>query len=200
MNEMLKLMHDRRSTRAYRPEPLQEAVIQQILEAGRFAPSGMNKQLNHFYVITDPNYLADLTALVSRKMENYRDKDFRYGAPVLVLVTNQKESTTCVQDASCAMENMMLAAFSLGVGSCWINQLRETCDVPEVRDAGGDAGGRTGPGLARRGLPRPPGEDREPGVLGPLRRGTKIFQIRGNFLGRTIVQCRVRRSQADRSP
>ena len=133
MNEMLKLMHDRRSTRAYRPEPLQEAVIQQILEAGRFAPSGMNKQLNHFYVITDPNYLADLTALVSRKMENYRDKDFRYGAPVLVLVTNQKESTTCVQDASCAMENMMLAALSLGVGSCWINQLRETCDVPEVR-------------------------------------------------------------------
>ena len=134
MNEMLKLMHDRRSTRAYRPEPLQEAVIQQILEAGRFAPSGMNKQLNHFYVITDPNYLADLTALVSRKMENYRDKDFRYGAPVLVLVTNQKESTTCVQDASCAMENMMLAAFSLGVGSCWINQLYRTREDREVQE------------------------------------------------------------------
>ena len=123
MNEMLKLMHDRRSTRAYRPEPLQEAVIQQILEAGRFAPSGMNKQLNHFYVITDPNYLADLTALVSR-----------YGAPVLVLVTNQKESTTCVQDASCAMENMMLAAFSLGVGSCWINQLYRTREDREVQE------------------------------------------------------------------
>ena len=135
MNEMLKLMHDRRSTRAYRPEPLQEAVIQQILEAGRFAPSGMNKQLNHFYVITDPNYLADLTALVSRKMENYRDKDFRYGAPVLVLVTNQKESTTCVQDASCAMENMMLAAFSLGVGSCWINQLHWLVENEAVRAA-----------------------------------------------------------------
>ena len=120
MNEMLKLMHDRRSTRAYRPEPLQEAVIQQILEAGRFAPSGMNKQLNHFYVITDPNYLADLTALVSRKMENYRDKDFRYGAPVLVLVTNQKESTTCVQDASCAMENMMLAAANLNLASVYL--------------------------------------------------------------------------------
>ena len=134
MNEMLKLMHDRRSTRAYRPEPLQEAVIQQILEAGRFAPSGMNKQLNHFYVITDPNYLADLTALVSRKMENYRDKDFRYGAPVLVLVTNQKESTTCVQDASCAMENMMLAAFSLGVGSCWINRAMELFDRPEGKE------------------------------------------------------------------
>jgi len=142
MNEMLKLMHDRRSTRAYRPEPLQEAVIQQILEAGRFAPSGMNKQLNHFYVITDPNYLADLTALVSRKMENYRDKDFRYGAPVLVLVTNQKESTTCVQDASCAMENMMLAAFSLGVGSCWINRALELFDRPEGKEL-----------LARWGLP-----------------------------------------------
>ena len=128
MNEMLKLMHDRRSTRAYRSEPLQEAVIQQILEAGRFAPSGMNKQLNHFYVITDPNYLADLTALVSRKMENYRDKDFRYGAPVLVLVTNQKESTTCVQDASCAMENMMLAAHALGLGTVWVHREREIFD------------------------------------------------------------------------
>ena len=133
MNEMLKLMHDRRSTRAYRPEPLQEAVIQQILEAGRFAPSGMNKQLNHFYVITDPNYLADLTALVSRKMEKSRDKDFRYGAPVLVLVTNQKESTTCVQDASCAMENMMLAAYSMGVGSCWLNQPFHLQDDPDLR-------------------------------------------------------------------
>ena len=121
MNEMLKLMHDRRSTRAYRPEPLQEAVIQQILEAGRFAPSGMNKQLNHFYVITDPNYLADLTALVSRKMETYRDKDFRSGAPVLVLVTNPKESR-------------MLAAVSLGVGSCWINQLDRTREDREVQE------------------------------------------------------------------
>lgn len=196
MNEMLKLMHDRRSTRAYRPEPLQEAVIQQILEAGRFAPSGMNKQLNHFYVITDPNYLADLTALVSRKMENYRDKDFRYGAPVLVLVTNQKESTTCVQDASCAMENMMLAAFSLGVGSCWINQLYRTREDREVQEKLAEIGvtpeempvAALALGWPGRGLPRPPGEDREPGVLGPLRRGTKIFQIRGNFLGRTVVQ------------
>ena len=93
-------------------------------------------------MITDPNYLADLTALVSRKMENYRDKDFRYGAPVLVLVTNQKESTTCVQDASCAMENMMLAAFSLGVGSCWINRALELFDRPEGKEL-----------LARWGLP-----------------------------------------------
>ena len=164
MNEMLKLMHDRRSTRAYRPEPLQEAVIQQILEAGRFAPSGMNKQLNHFYVITDPNYLADLTALVSRKMENYRDKDFRYGAPVLVLVTNQKESTTCVQDASCAMENMMLAAFSLGVGSCWINQLYRTREDRPL----------TSPAPGRR-----------PGTwcLGSAEAGNKNFSDQGELFG-----------------
>lgn len=196
MNEMLKLMHDRRSTRAYRPEPLQEAVIQQILEAGRFAPSGMNKQLNHFYVITDPNYLADLTALVSRKMENYRDKDFRYGAPVLVLVTNQKESTTCVQDASCAMENMMLAAFSLGVGSCWINQLYRTREDREVQEKLAEIGvtpeempvAALALGWPAVDFPAPGEKTREPGVLGPLRRGTKIFQIRGNFLGRTVVQ------------
>lgn len=190
MNEMLKLMHDRRSTRAYRPEPLQEAVIQQILEAGRFAPSGMNKQLNHFYVITDPNYLADLTALVSRKMENYRDKDFRYGAPVLVLVTNQKESTTCVQDASCAMENMMLAAFSLGVGSCWINQLYRTREDREVQEKLAEIGVTPEEmpvaALALAGPPwTSPAPGRRPGTwcLGSAEAGNKNFSDQGELFG-----------------
>lgn len=133
MNEMLTLMHNRRSTREYLPQPLEEETLQAILEAGRFAPSGMNKQLNHFYVITNPDYLSQLTGLISRKLDNYRDKDFRYGAPALVLVTNQRDSTTCYQDASCAMENMMLAAFSLGVGSCWINQIYRAREDEEVR-------------------------------------------------------------------
>lgn len=125
-----------------------------------------------------------------------------------ILVTNQKESTTCVQDASCAMENMMLAAFSLGVGSCWINQLYRTREDREVQEKLAEIGvtpeempvAALGPGLARRGLPRPPEEDREPGVLGPLRPGNKNFSDQGELLGRTVVQCRVRRSQADRSP
>ena len=92
----------------------------------------MNIQKNHFYIITDPALLTQLTETVSRKLEGFAGRDFRYGAPALVLVTNRKRNTMALQDASCAMENMMLAAAALGLGSCWINQpfhLREDAQL-----------------------------------------------------------------------
>lgn len=147
MNEMLSLMHNRRSMRAYLPEPPAEDLITAVVEAGRFAPSGMNKQFCHFYVITDPAFLNDLTELVSRKLENQRDSDFRYGAPVLILVTNHKDSTTCLQDSACAMENMLLAAFSMGLGSCWINQIHHLEEDGEMRAKLGEIGVTDGEAL-----------------------------------------------------
>lgn len=169
MNEMLKLMHDRRST--YRPEPLRGGDPTD-LEAGRFAPWD-DKQLNHFYVITDPNYLADLTALVSARW-NYRDKDFRYGAPVLVLRPTRRRAPASRR--LCAMENMVLAAFSLGVGSAGSTALprppggQEVRKLAEIGVTPEDAGGRTGPGPAVDLAGRP-----GTWCLGPLG-GNKIFR------------------------
>lgn len=57
-----------------------------------------------------------------------------YHAPTLVIVSNEPTQWWAGMDCACAIENMFLAARSLGIGSCWINQLGTTCDDPEVRE------------------------------------------------------------------
>jgi len=120
--EMLELILNRRSCRAYQPEPLSRPLITAIVEAGRHAPSSRNRQTNKFYIITDPAVLAAISRISGEQLEAWKGQDCLYGAPVLVLVTNLRENVCALQDAGCVMENMMLAAASLGVGSCWLNQ------------------------------------------------------------------------------
>jgi len=130
--EFLNLILDRRSCRTYRPDPLPKALLAAIVEAGRYAPSGMNRQMNRFYIITDPKVLTAISQTVSRRLEHFAGKDCRYNAPALILVTNSRQNPSAIQDASCAMENMMLAAASLGVGSRWINQPYHLRDDEEM--------------------------------------------------------------------
>lgn len=120
--DLLNLLLDRRSCRTFRPESLDRPTLAAIVEAGRYAPSAMNRQQCRFYVITDPQLLQRISDTVSRRLKGFEEQDCRYGAPVLVLVTNQESNICALQDAACAMENMMLAASAVGVGSCWINQ------------------------------------------------------------------------------
>lgn len=130
--EVLNLILDRRSCRSFLPQIPDRPTLAAVVEAGRYAPSAMNRQQNRFYVITDPQTLEEITRLVSRRLEGFGGKDCRYGAPALVLVTNHRDNGCALQDAACAMENMMLAAGAVGLGSCWINQpfhLRDDGDM-----------------------------------------------------------------------
>lgn len=120
--EILDLILARRSCRAYQPEAPSRSVITAVVEAGRHAPSSRNRQMNKFYVITDPEILSAISRISAEHLEGWAGKDCLYGAPVLVLVTNRRENICALQDSACAMENMMLAAAGLGVGSCWLNQ------------------------------------------------------------------------------
>ena len=120
--EFLALLQARRSCRAFQPQPLDRDTLTAIVEAGRQAPSAKNRQLCKFYVITDAGLLQAISQTVSARLEGFAGKDCRYGAPTLVLVTNRRDNACALQDASCAIENMLLAASALGVGSCWINQ------------------------------------------------------------------------------
>lgn len=131
--ELLNLILDRRSCKEYRPDPLDRPVLAAIAEAGRYAPSGMNRQTTHFYVVTDPRILASITRIVSEKLPGFADRDCRYGAPALVVVTNRKDNPMAIQDAACAMENMMLAACAMGIASRWINQPYALSDDPDLR-------------------------------------------------------------------
>ncbi|MGE4276613.1 MAG: nitroreductase family protein, partial [Lawsonibacter sp.] len=131
--ELLNLILNRRSCKEYRPDPLDRPVLAAIVEAGRYAPSGMNRQATHFYVVTDPRILDSITQIVSEKVPHFAGRDCRYGAPALVVVTNRKDNPMAIQDASCAIENMMLAACAMGVGSRWINQPYALSEDPDLR-------------------------------------------------------------------
>jgi nitroreductase len=142
-NPVLEAIHSRRSARAYTAKPLARETLTAIIEAGRAAPSGGNNQTTHFLVITAPQVLADLkelTVSAFSAMEATPDLykslrgsilqakkggyDFLYGAPVLIVTANRKGYGNAMADCACALENMMLAATALQVGSCWINQLK----------------------------------------------------------------------------
>jgi len=119
--DLLDLILSRRSCRAFSGELPAREDVERIVQAGRFGATARNCQCNRFYVITDPHVLAEITRIASAELPFYADKDCRYAAPMMILVTNLG-STCPIQDASCAMQNMMLAATALGVGSCWVNQ------------------------------------------------------------------------------
>lgn len=133
----------RRSTRHYKQIPVEPEKLSKIVDAGRFAPSGGNNQTNHFLVIQKSEVIQDLVKLVAdafAKMElvdgMYRSIRnsilnsrrggyvFCYDAPVLIVVANQKDYGNNMADSAIAIENMMLEANELDLGSCWINQLR----------------------------------------------------------------------------
>ena len=142
-NNMLEFIKSRRSTRIYKRDPVPEELLQEIIEAGRYAPSGGNNQTSHFLVFQDKEVLKTLAELASEefsKMEvtegmykslansiNRAKKGgyiFHYNAPVLIAVANRINYSNNIADTSCCLENMMLMANALDLGSCWINQLK----------------------------------------------------------------------------
>ena len=142
----------RRSTRKYKPAPLDKATIETILEAGRYAPSGGNNQYTRFIVITNPEKLQELAAIAKAefaKMEvtpgMYKSMAnsvraskgesyiFHYSAPVLIVTANKLTYGNNIADCACALENMMIAANALDLGSCWINQLKWLNETESIR-------------------------------------------------------------------
>ena len=130
MNEVLKNIRQRRSCRQYQPDrQVPEELLQQILEAGTWAPSGMGAQSPVLVAVQDQE-TRDLLSRINAAVLG-SDGDPFYGAPTVVVVLVDSRRGTCVEDGSLAMGNMMLAAASLGIGSCWIHRARETFDRPE---------------------------------------------------------------------
>lgn len=140
MNETLKTIKNRRSCRFYKSEQVPRELVSEILESALCGPSGRNQQGCLFTAVQDEEILKDLDNAVRvayKEMgdsrgdnENYH---FFYNAPTLIIVTAEKDYPYFFTDGSAALENMFLAATSLDLGSCWINQLKDTCDNVEVR-------------------------------------------------------------------
>jgi len=144
-NEVLEAIKNRRSVRSYKEEQISDADLNTILEAAIFAPTGMNYQTFHFTAVLNKEKLEELNRRVKaaftrledehlKQRGNNKDYNFYYHAPALIIASNAEVIPSSGLDCAVALQNIFLAAYSLGIQSCWINQLRVTCDDPSVRE------------------------------------------------------------------
>ena len=132
MNEILKLLEERRSVRAYQKEQITDEQLDAIIRAGIWAPSAKNQQSPVIVAVQDPETVAQLSRLNAQIMGV--ESDPFYGAPTVLVVLADPKATNeinAVCDGALVMGNLMNAAWSLGIGSCWINRAREVFALPE---------------------------------------------------------------------
>ena len=134
MNEIIKAMKERRSIRKFKSELPSKADLEQIVEAGLYAASGMGKQATKIIVVTDKK-LRDKISEMNRKIGGW-DEGFDpfYGAPAMLIVLSEKDWRNKVYDGSLVMGNLMLAAHSLGFGSIWIHRAKEEFESDEGKE------------------------------------------------------------------
>lgn len=125
-NEVLNTIRARRSVRQYRPDPVPEELLNAVLEAGTYAPTGGGRQSPTIVAVTSEGTRRELSEQNAAVMG--READPYYGAPVILLVLADPAAATFVEDGSCVLENRMLAAASVGLGSVWVHREREIFD------------------------------------------------------------------------
>ena len=133
MNETLKVLKERRSVRKYKAEQIRDEELNAILEAGTWAPSGMGLQSAVMVAVQDPATIAKLSK-ANAEIQGKPGTDPFYGAPTVVVVLADSSSRNWLQDGSLVMGNLMTAAASLHIGSCWINRAMEYFDTAEGKD------------------------------------------------------------------
>ncbi len=129
MNEIIKALVGRRSVRAFKPDQIKDGELNQVLEAGKYAPSAANQQSALLVVVQNKETLAKLSKM-NAKVAGMKSDPY-YGAPTVVLVLAEKSAAAPVEDASLAIGNMSNAAYALGLGSCWIHREKEMFESAE---------------------------------------------------------------------
>ena len=125
MNEAYENIMTRRSVRKYKPDMVDKETIEKIVEAGLYAPSGHGMQSSIIIVVTQKE-MRDAIAEENRKIEGWKEGfDPFYGAPVILIVIANKKSPNAIYDGAVTLENMLLAAHSLGLGTCWVHRARQ---------------------------------------------------------------------------
>ena len=139
----LEAIKTRRSTRRFSDKRVEVKKLNWIVDAGRYAPSGGNSQSCHFIVVRKKEVLAKLAELAQAAFAKKEITEgmyksvansiraskkggyvFHYDPDTLIIVANKKDYGNNIADTACALENMMIAANELDLGSVWINQLR----------------------------------------------------------------------------
>lgn len=129
MNEAMQTLLSRKSTKAYLDTPVPEDLLDKVLEAGLYAPTGRNNQDVICVAVTN-KALRDQLSRMNAEVMGVESDPF-YGAPCVIVVLAESTGTTWVEDGSLVLGNMMNAAEALKLGSCWIHRARQMFDSPE---------------------------------------------------------------------
>jgi len=151
-NDVIKAVHERRSTRSYLDKEISIEHINTLLDAAIWAPSGGNNQSWLFTAIQNKEVLLHLNSLVRKGFTTYIPDDdypgkhavkihaarenfsFYFNAPAIIIASNAPNYENAMADCSLALENIFLVATSLGLGSCYVNQLHWLRDDLNVRE------------------------------------------------------------------
>ena len=138
MSEVLTRIKSRRSVRKFKPDMIPRDILEQIVTAGTYAPTGRNLQSPIILAVTNRELRDRISAMNAAVMGAQNDPF--YGAPVVLIVLADKNCRTYLYDGSLVMGNLMLAAHELGIGSCWIHRAKEEFDSPEGKQILADLG------------------------------------------------------------
>ncbi len=127
--DLIDAIEERRSVRAFKPDPIPGATLSRIIGCGLMAPSAGNVQPWRLYVVKR----AELKAALAQAA---RGQGFVAAAPVVVVVTVEPRRSArrygergsglyCIQDAAALVENMLLTAVAYGLGACWVGAFDE---------------------------------------------------------------------------
>lgn len=150
LNPVIEVIKSRRAIRSFEDKPVPESAIQTMLEAATYAPSAINIQPWKFTLITNKDAMKHLSdtakpallrmlpdvgdeglAGIKKQLANPQYNIF-YNAPLLIFVSGVK-SPYAIYDCSMAAQNMMLAAYTLGIGSCWIGTAVGIANEPKIK-------------------------------------------------------------------
>ena len=132
MNDLIQMFKTRRSCKAYTDQKVEESVLDAILEAGTYAPTGMGRQSPLIVCVQDQETRDKISQLNAAIMKT--DIDPFYGAPIVVVVFGDTRVPTYRDDANLVMSNLLNAAHAAGVDSCYIYRAREVFQTPEGQE------------------------------------------------------------------
>ena len=128
MDAMYNLLN-RRSVRKYTDQQVPDELLDRVLEAGLYAPTGMNTQNIYMVAVRDKETRDRMMKLNAAVMG--RDGDPFYGAPCVIVVLGDADGYPVVENGSLVLGNLMNAAHAVGLGSCWIHRAKQTFETEE---------------------------------------------------------------------
>lgn len=130
--DILELINSRASTKSYSDKMPNDEQLNKIITAGLRAASGRNLQAPIIVAVTNKE-IRDKLALANAAIMGASSDPF-YNAPAVLVVLAKRDAHTYVYDGSLTLGNMMLAAHSLGLGSCWVHRAKEVFELPEWKE------------------------------------------------------------------